>query len=742
MDTPIVQTGFGRASREILTRLNNTEKYDIVVLGLNDRGEYDELRKEFKIIPCPDLKDDPYGYGMMGHVLQSEKPNVLLALNDIWVFTGFKENNNVDWFRKTVNGAAPGLPVVCYFTIDGKPNAPEWDEFIQWLTVPIVMSDYGEMTVLETCPEVKDRLKKAYHGSSVEYFYPIPDDERKKARAELSKGQLQDDDFLIVAVSRNQPRKNIPTLLHAFKKFSDGYHICPKCGYPNSNVDTYCEICWTPRDEVTKGEFVEGRHDAYLYLHMNLRDARGYKLDKLIRDNRMGNLFYRQNHNIARGVSIKDLNRIYNAGDVFCQPTFAEGYGLPPMEAACAGSAVIATHSTTMVEMFKDGRGELVLPDSVYVLADAGHCRKHHISEKGLIDAFEKLYKDKELRKSYGEKARQFALTRTWDDSAKVIDEALQYAASKVVQIDELFKGSSNDKFLVVNTDINPEHIIYTASLIKTLKKKFDGSEIITIVNDKYTDLFDNLDYIDGVTGSRYGVGNKAKMQNKKINTVNITGLWDKYISAVFPRVEMDVAEFYCSKFGLNASKKIQFRVSKEEKEWAKNFIEEKCDGKIPIFVGTSGTEDNLYPFVSWVKVLEYLSKMKKVYAFTDLVESACSESEKTTSVSELTMRQQVIISRACKILVSCDNIFLLLADSSDNLKIGISAGRDLKNKYEFDNFTEVSRHTDEFQNCWPCNRFSEVPCKANGAKESACAARISPEEIMGVISKAVMEVQ
>lgn len=740
-DSPTVQTGFGRVARELLTRLKKTGKYEISVLGLNDRGEPSPYREEFDIYPCPDLEHDPYGMRMLPHVLVKTNPDVLLTLNDIWLYTGFPENGNVNWFRNMIKEVKSNLPIVCYFTIDGKPNAPEWDEFIEWVTVPVVMSDYGEQTVLETARNVEDHLMKAYHGSSVEYFYPLPEEEKKEAREELLRGQPHDDDtFIIGVVSRNQPRKNLPSLLHAFKKYVSGYWVCPNCGYYLSDVDTYCEKCTTSAEEVkAASEKVEGNSNAYLYLHLAIRDARGYKLDKIINDNKIPNVLVSPNHDIAHGVPVQQLNRIYNAFDVMCQPTFAEGYGLPPIEAASAGLAVIATHSTTMVEMFKDGRGELVLADSIHILPDAGHCRKHHISEEGLIEAFTKLQKDPELRKEYGKKAREFALTRTWDMAAEVMDEALQKAYDRIVDVADLYSDGPNpNRFMVVSTTQNPEEIISIIPAIKELSKK-ENAEIVCAVDERYASLLDNFDCVKGVV-DKYAVMVKDKLTQKQVKPINFTGVWESYARAIYPAHAEPASEFYCKKLGMNCNSKVSLKTSADERKWVKEFFAD-TDGKTKIFLATAGTANKVYNFTNWSKVIEYLEEMDGVVIYCDLDESVKSEPLKNTRfIGSLDLRKQLLIAKECEILTTCDNIFLMLAHSFKGYTIGLSAGTDIRTKYDMDDYTVLAKSNGEFP-CWPCERISGTRCLRTGNDYAGCINEINPMEIVGLINKVKKEV-
>jgi len=743
-DTPAVQTGFGRVARELLNRLRETGKYEIVCLGLNDRGEPHPIREKFKIIPCPDLKEDPYGFRMLGQVINMENPDILLTLNDIWVYTGFEENGNKDWFRQTIQNTKANLPVVCYFTIDGKPNAPEWDEFIRWVTVPVVMSDYGEQTVLETAPDVEENLMKAYHGSGVEYFKPVEDEARSVARKKLMGNKpIDDNTFIIGVVSRNQPRKNLPTLLHAFKKYVSGYWKCPKCGYYLSDVDSYCEICWKPASEIkNEVEKVEGNENAYLYLHMSLRDGRGYKLDKIIRDNRIPNIIANPRHNVAQGVPIEQLNLIYNAFDVLCQPTFAEGYGLPPIEASAAGVPTIATHTTTMAEMFKDGRGELVLADSVYVLADAGQCRKHNISESGLIAAFDKLYKNPELRKEYGQKAREFALSRTWDMAAEVIDEAVQKAHSQTFDVYDLFEKDTNKKFLIINTTPNPEDVVNMIPAIRAIYKNENKPQIVCLVRDSFSNILNGLEFIRASKGIRYSSLNQKKLAEGGVSVINLSGIWENFSVAMFPNITAGAKEAFCAKLGLNCEKGIKFGMTDEERMFAKNFLKEHND-KLKIFVATAGVEENVYDFFKWSKVIKHLAQMKNAAIFTDLVKRPFEEDiEGVHFLGGITdIKQHLSIAKYCDILVTCDNIFLMLSNKFNGYTVAIAAGSDIKNKYDLDDCSTIANDNGSFP-CWPCNRVPGIQCLKTGKKGiAACIQTIQPAEIVSLVMKAKKEI-
>ena len=53
-------------------------------------------------------------------------------------------------------------------------------------------------------------------------------------------------------------------------------------------------------------------------------------------------------------VSDRDLNRIFNIADIYVQPSFYEGFGMPPLEAMTVGCPVISSRTQALVEVCGD----------------------------------------------------------------------------------------------------------------------------------------------------------------------------------------------------------------------------------------------------------------------------------------------------------------------------------------------------------------------------------------------------
>ncbi|MBU1020575.1 MAG: hypothetical protein KJ847_05115, partial [Firmicutes bacterium] len=315
-DSVCVQTGFGRVTSELVKRWLSLGTYQIVILGTNDRGEPHPLRSvdDLEVIPLVDVMSDPYGIRVLPEILQKYQPDVVFSLNDIWVWTGDERHPEMsNWFIKNLKTYKPYIPWVGYFPIDGRPLDQLWVNLMNEMSYAVTFCDYGEKVLNETPNVDLSKVVKIYHGSACDKFYPLSIEEKNNVKKNMG---VLPDDFLIGIVNRNQPRKQIPRAIQAFKMFRDGYIKCKDCGEPrNLQVNADCDLCGSY-------EYVEGKDGvkkSYLYLHMNVLDMRGFRLPKVIRDNSAMGLITRPAHDVARGVPVEELNEIYNGMDVFMQ---------------------------------------------------------------------------------------------------------------------------------------------------------------------------------------------------------------------------------------------------------------------------------------------------------------------------------------------------------------------------------------------------------------------------------------
>ena len=119
---------------------------------------------------------------------------------------------------------------------------------------------------------------------------------------------IPEDAFLMVCVQANVgPRKLIPLMLRTFAKF------------------------------------VKEHPKAHLYLHSNVYSdiPQGYNIPALCKSFGISDhVSWPSSNPILEPASDEDLNRLYNAGDVYITNAIGEGFGLPVLEAQSAGIPV------------------------------------------------------------------------------------------------------------------------------------------------------------------------------------------------------------------------------------------------------------------------------------------------------------------------------------------------------------------------------------------------------------------
>ena len=351
-DSPTLCTGFGRVTREILTRLMATGAFDVACLGWGYEGwPYPRDEIPFDVYPS---RPGSVGRDTLPSALEEFQPDVLITLGDIWM---------VEWIKDL-----PSRPpkVVAYVPIDGEPFYPPWVHFARWVDVLVTCSGFGERTIRQAIPEFQPRMIP--HGADCEAFRPLP----HRARP-----SLLSDRFVVGCVARNQPRKNLPALIEAFAKFS--------VNHPES----------------------------LLYLHSDPEDVGWDLLDLVKRWNVFDRTCISAHASVRNGVSSAKLNEIYNYFDVMVLPTAGEGFGLPILEAMAAGVPVMATGYSSCVELL-EGRGTLI--DVQGFATAGRHNVRYAIPDiEDLVAKLEKLKADPGLAEAARIAGRAYAETLSWD---------------------------------------------------------------------------------------------------------------------------------------------------------------------------------------------------------------------------------------------------------------------------------------------------------------------------------------
>lgn len=172
----------------------------------------------------------------------------------------------------------------------------------------------------------------------------------------------------IIAVGTLEPRKNLPTLLRAFAKIRDQVEH---------------DLVIVGPDGWLTGELNQTLHE------LNLGDRL----------------------RLTGFVSDEELGGWYSGADLFCFPSYYEGFGLPSVEAMRCGTPVLASDTSSFPEVVDDA-GVLISPHDIDAWAET------------IRDLLHDPARLAELREKGFARAETFSWSRTAQETYRVYREA------------------------------------------------------------------------------------------------------------------------------------------------------------------------------------------------------------------------------------------------------------------------------------------------------------------------------
>jgi glycosyltransferase involved in cell wall biosynthesis len=208
----------------------------------------------------------------------------------------------------------------------------------------LTVSKYSKDRICEIYGIDESRVTVTSNGVNMDLFASI--DVRQAAQDIKSKLGLSD---YILTVGRLEPRKNHINLLKAYALLKHDQPDLPPL--------------------VIVGQ----------------RDFGFEKIFEFIEKNRLTNCV-----KIIEDADFDTLRKLYKCARLFVYPSFAEGFGIPPLEAMAAGCPVICSNTTSMKEVFSEGAimidpldvDELVeaLRTSIYDSSSAGEMKERSLA--------------------------------------------------------------------------------------------------------------------------------------------------------------------------------------------------------------------------------------------------------------------------------------------------------------------------------------------------------------------------
>jgi len=359
--TPTIESGYGRVSREVVSRLVK-HGFDIIYHGYQSSGKLHLVDGTFKML---DAGGAEYGMNVLSKYFKKYNRDVLITLFDIWAFFGKIESLCLPW--------------IAYFPIDAEPVSVPLSEPLKHAFKRVCFSEFAER-----------ELKKVgldstiiYHGVDTKIYKPLSENKKKELR---KKAGIPENAFLVGTNGVNRfERKDFPRMIRIFAEF------------------------------VKKNK----AKDAILYIHASPHGKEGtsYSLIEL------GRLYgIEKQLKFPPHLPFEDsgLVKMYNTLDVYFSTSRAEGCGLPILEAQACGVPAIVPDNSAQPEWVRGHGWIMKCSDHIVSLTTPLHNKWYLTDIESAVECLTEAYQNKELREKYGKMAQKAMLKYDWD---KIVEE-------------------------------------------------------------------------------------------------------------------------------------------------------------------------------------------------------------------------------------------------------------------------------------------------------------------------------
>jgi glycosyltransferase involved in cell wall biosynthesis len=465
-DFSLAKTGFGRATKALLKYLYNTGKYEVVNYACGLQYSNPELKKTpWKSVGAlPDnpqeieqLNRDPnvarlasYGAHYLDRVIQEEKPDVYIAVQDIW---GIDFAIEKKWFDK--------INSVLWTTLDSLPILPTAVEKAPKIKNYWIWSNFATKAL----HELGHNHVETMHGPiETESFFRLEDIKRKELRAKYN---IPLDAFIIGFVFRNQLRKSVPNLL-------EGYALWKKSNPQIKNTFLLLHTHWSEGwniHKLAKEYNIDLREILTTYICKNcgnyeIKPFHGQDVNCRF----CGSEKSQTTTNVGIGVTEDQLNEVYNLMDVYCHPFTSGGQEIPIQEAKLTELITLVTNYSCGEEMCEDEAGSLDLEWTEY-REHGTEFIKASTKPNSIAKQINKVYNmSPTKRREIGQKAREWTIQNySVETIGKKIEAFID--SSPEVNYDFSLKEEEKDQYAQIpNIENNSEWLTYLYHNILKMK--------------------------------------------------------------------------------------------------------------------------------------------------------------------------------------------------------------------------------------------------------------------------------
>jgi len=220
-----------------------------------------------------------------------------------------------------------------FFGPDGTSDAPKRDNLF------IVTPSHWSKAGFEEAGFYAERIHVVSHGVDPDSFFPLDRHERAVVRKAMG---IEEEDFVLLSLGAMTPNKGIDALLVAYAILHQRY---PHLKLVLKDQSALYGI----KAETTLQDVLERPGNKPLFTEAAMAGIRFY----------------------ASNLDMAGLRKLYCSADCYVSPYRAEGFNMPPLEAAACGTPIVLTRGGSTDDYFHPSMGLQV--DAEWIRFDVGN---------------------------------------------------------------------------------------------------------------------------------------------------------------------------------------------------------------------------------------------------------------------------------------------------------------------------------------------------------------------------------
>jgi glycosyltransferase involved in cell wall biosynthesis len=371
--SPASSNGYSSVGYELTKCLAKRPDIQLTIYGFqnfnqipNHRPDYPKNVQVYDAWANEDPKQAGFGIAQVKDFVTANRPDVCIVYNDMLVLTSV-----IAQLKDVPNKK---FKIIAYIDQVYLCQKKEYIQFVnQHADVAMLFTPYWEEVIKDQGITIPTCTLP--HGINPMQHFPIP---KKLARRFYG---LKDEDFIILNLNRNQPRKR--------------WDIC---------IQAFAEIVKKFPDEPIKllvGTAVQG---AWNLLEMYERELK--KRGLTLQDG-MKHLILLDN---PQQLADEDVNFLYNVADIGINAADGAGYELCNFQQAALGIPQVVPYIGGFREFFNEDNAILCNPIMTYYVDNSRDmvCGEAELCDyKDFANGIERYYLDRDLLKRHGENARK-----------------------------------------------------------------------------------------------------------------------------------------------------------------------------------------------------------------------------------------------------------------------------------------------------------------------------------------------